>query len=72
MSHLERIQRMTPDEHRAALCFLAGYNPFVLEQALNEMDRQRTMFAAHRLIGTGLTITPTPAEQQWLEIESTR
>ncbi len=47
MSHLERILKLTPDERRDALCFLAGFNPFVLEKALDEMDRQRSRQAAY-------------------------
>lgn len=48
MTHIDplaRIVAMTDWERRSALCFIAGFNPFVLEKALNEMDRQRSAFA---------------------------
>jgi len=41
---LASIVAMTDWERRSALCFIAGFNPFVLGKALNEMDRQRAIF----------------------------
>jgi hypothetical protein len=50
---IDRIDALTDFERRSALCFLAGYNAFVLAQALDEMDRQRDHLSAFKAMAAG-------------------
>jgi hypothetical protein len=50
---IDRIDALTDFERRSALCFLAGYNAFVLAQALDEMDRQREHLSAFKAMAAG-------------------
>ena len=55
----DRIATMTDFERRSALSFLAGFNPFVLGIALDEMDRQRAHLAARAAARAEATTEPT-------------